>query len=172
MAKCLAGMETISSYKVESYKVKSKNYFFILAVIVLFLVVFFSSTRKHTVADIRGVTIAGQHVKVDLALTDAAQEKGLSGRSGLKESEGMLFVFNKPGRYGFWMKDMQFPIDMIWISSEGQVVHMEENIATSTYPKAFSNTSSAQYVLELDANAARKYGIYLGTKIDIASLKK
>ncbi len=55
--------------------------------------------------DIRYVKIAGRDVKVDLATTIADQELGLSGRTGLEEDEGMLFVFNKPDKYAFWMKE-------------------------------------------------------------------
>src|SRR4051812_1798797 len=69
------------------------------------------------------INIAGQHVVVDLATTPTTREQGLSGRAALPENHGMLFVFDTPGVYPFWMKDMNFPIDMIWISNDMKVVY-------------------------------------------------
>lgn len=84
----------------------------------------------------------------------------------------MLFVFDVPGKYGFWMKDMRFPIDMVWISQDGTVVHIEREVSPSTYfdfnpPKTFVNTPDAKYVLEMASGTSEKYGLYLGTKVGI-----
>ena len=53
--------------------------------------------------------------------------QGLAVKNQLKENEAMLFVFEKPGKHSFWMKDMKFPIDIIWLDSTGKIVHIEEN---------------------------------------------
>jgi uncharacterized membrane protein (UPF0127 family) len=104
--------------------------------------------------------------------TPASREQGLSGRSELKDDEGMLFIFEHPGKYGFWMKDMTFPIDIIWINQDGVVVHIEREVTPDSYfnfnpPKTFVNTPEAKYVLELANGGSEKYGIYLGTKVSI-----
>lgn len=119
-----------------------------------------------------GKEIMLPHGKVyaEVADTLPARERGLSGRNGLGADEGLLFVFDKPGRYGFWMKDMLFPIDIIWISENGIVVHIEQNISPETYfknkpPQTFINQVDAKYVLELAAHQAEKYGVYLGVKV-------
>lgn len=111
-------------------------------------------------------------IYAEVADTPQSRAQGLSGRTGLKEDEGMLFVFDQPGKYGFWMKDMLFPIDMVWISADGTVVYVEQNISPDTYfnsepPQTFVNEASAKYVLELSANQAEKYGLYLGAKVRI-----
>src|SRR3989344_9467711 len=64
---------------------------------------------------IKSVRIAGQVIQVELALSEIERAKGLSKREGLKENEGTLFVFERPGKHHFWMKDMNFPLDIIWI---------------------------------------------------------
>ena len=64
------------------------------------------------------VNIVGKTLQVDLALTDEEKARGLSGRESLDEDEGMLFVFDVPGNYGFWMKDMNFAIDIIWLNEK------------------------------------------------------
>ena len=63
-------------------------------------------------------------VCASVADTPEARQQGLSGRAGLGESEGMLFVFPKDGEYAFWMKDMRFSIDILWLSGNGTIVYM------------------------------------------------
>ena len=55
-------------------------------------------------------------------------EKGLAVKDQLKENEAMFFVFDKPEKHSFWMKDMNFPIDIIWLDSTDKVVHIEQNL--------------------------------------------
>lgn len=97
----------------------------------------------------------------------APREQGLSGRTGLGKHTGMLFSFGFPGRYGFWMKDMQFPIDIIWINSKGVVVHIVENAKPEDYPATYINEAPASFVLELASGGAREQGLYLGSKIEL-----
>src|SRR3989304_6446445 len=69
------------------------------------------------------VVIAGTTINVEIAQTEAEREQGLSGHKPLADDEGMLFIFDKPGYHGFWMKDMLFSIDIIWISADKKIVH-------------------------------------------------
>src|SRR5512136_601336 len=69
------------------------------------------------------VMVGGVRFEVEVAQTPGTREKGLSGRTGLVDGQGMLFVFDKPDRYMFWMKDMLFPIDIIYIRG-GRIVDM------------------------------------------------
>ena len=95
---------------------------FVFIIISLFI---FNFVHKPDFVDIKYVKIAGQSVKVDLALTAAEQMQGLSGRTELKENEGMLFIFPQSGNYPFWMKDMNFPIDMIWLGEDLKVIYIK-----------------------------------------------
>src|ERR1035437_6315215 len=140
-----------------------KNFFAFLALIIFFLVGFFlikfqtptqpppyqGGGAEGRGGQIKFVNIAGQNIKVDLALTQATQAQGLSGRQSLSENEGMLFVFDKPGKYPFWMKDMNFPIDMIWIGENLQVVYIEKDARPESYPESYGPSSDAKYVLEV-----------------------
>lgn len=101
----------------------------------------------------------------EVADTSFSREEGLSGRSGLSEKRGMLFAFDLPGRYGFWMKDMSFPIDIVWINENGVVVDIVENAKPEDYPEVYVNKIPASYVLEIGANKSHDYGIYLGSKL-------
>jgi uncharacterized membrane protein (UPF0127 family) len=123
---------------------------------------------------VRGeVTVKAPQGSIEAEIVDTVEsrELGLSGRNTLKEGRGMLFVFPQAGRYGFWMKDMNFPIDILWINEQGVVVHVVENAKPEDYPAQYVNTPDALYVLELSANRARALGIYLGVKLEIAGQK-
>ena len=110
------------------------------------------------------VTLDGQVINVTLALTEAQQAQGLGGRTGLSSHEGMLFVFPDDAQHMFWMKDMEFSIDMVWFDSSGTVIYIQPNVAPDTYPEAFGPAQGSRYVLELPADFAATYGIKVGDK--------
>ena len=114
------------------------------------------------VSEVRTIQLNGQTIRVSVADTETAREQGLSGRSGLAADEGMLFVFSEDGKYAFWMKDMLFSIDILWLSGDGAVVYMAENVSPDTYPQNFQPLVSARYVLELPAGYAKEYNVVVG----------
>jgi uncharacterized membrane protein (UPF0127 family) len=103
---------------------------------------------------------------VTYELTDATslaqQEKGLGDRSSLPTNQGMLFSFSGSGVRCFWMKDMEFPLDIIWLSSTKQVVYIQSNALPSSYPKTFCPAASAQYVIELNSGQTKLKHIHIG----------
>lgn len=109
-------------------------------------------------------------LQVEVADTNASRELGLSGRKKMGNDEGLIFIFDVPGRYGFWMKDMSFPLDIMWINQNGIVVNIERNVTPESYKekKTYINQADASYVLEINAGQAEKFGLYLGSKIKIA----
>lgn len=107
------------------------------------------------------------NLNVEVADTDTERERGLSYKKSMNEDEGMLFIFDKTGKYGFWMKDMNFSLDILWLDEDGHVVYDADNVPPETYPGILMNDAPAKYVLELNAGEAEKYGIYLGTKLEI-----
>src|SRR3989344_1586309 len=111
----------------------------------------------------------GVSLNIEYAMTEAEQERGLGGRESVPSDYGMLFVFPKAGRYGFWMKDMLVPLDIFWLDSKGHVVSMALDVATSSYPNVFYPMAPARYVLETAAGFARAHTIATGTPL---SLKK
>ena len=113
------------------------------------------------------ITFPGGKINAMVVDTKESREEGLSGRNGLSEGHGMLFDFGIPGKFGFWMKDMLFPIDMIWINSNGVIVNIVENALPEDYPATYINKAPASYVLEIGANKAREYGLFLGSKVNI-----
>lgn len=124
-----------------------------------------ATSTSRAVLDSPTVQLKGRTIRVDVADTPEERARGLSGRESLAEDEGMLFVFQEDGLYAFWMKDMHFAIDILWISSEGVVVDMEQNISPSTYPTSFVPRREARYVIELPAGATAEYDLELGDMV-------
>ena len=108
------------------------------------------------------VQVGGNTIRVSVADTPEKREKGLSGREGLLSDEGMLFTFEDDGYYAFWMKDMRFPIDILWISRGGTIVDMQENVSPETYPAAFAPRTKARYVVELPAGYVEEHAVRIG----------
>ena len=82
----------------------------------------------------------------------------------------MLFVFDKPEKHSFWMKDMKFPINIIWLDSHGKVVHIEENLEPCPLAPicpSYPPSADSQYVLETVAGFTQRNIISVGTNIDI-----
>ena len=102
---------------------------------------------------------------VEIAKTSAAQQKGLSGRTSLASDHGMLFVFDHEDFWGFWMPDMNFPLDIIWFNSNQQVVFIEQNLPPCTPQNCpvYTPNMKALYVLEVNAGFVMAHHILLGT---------
>lgn len=113
------------------------------------------------------ITTPNGSIFAEVVDTDSSRALGLSGRNGMRENEGMLFVFDYSGKYGFWMKDMTFSLDIIWINQNGVVVYIAQNVSKESYPQTFINDAEALYVLELVEGGAERNGIFLGSKLKI-----
>lgn len=113
------------------------------------------------------VSVYGKDIRVYLADDPRVRTRGLSNKTSLPEDEGMLFIFEESDTYSFWMKDMNFPIDMVWIDENKKVVFIKENATPESYPTLFTPTKSALYVLEVNAGYARELGLTVGTRVDI-----
>ena len=111
------------------------------------------------------LTIGSTTITAEVASTPQEEEDGLSNRTGLAPGTGMLFVFDPPQEPGFWMKDMLFPLDIIYAAKDGTIVTIYANLAPSTYPQAYHPTAPVAYVLEVPAGFAAAHNIALGDKI-------
>lgn len=107
------------------------------------------------------VEINNVKIPVEVVRTQAEVEKGLSGRASLDAESGMLFVFAKPDYYRFWMPDMNFPIDIIWIKDD-RIVEISPNVSNKfdpKNPKFYTPPQPADRVLEVNAGFAKNKNI-------------
>jgi uncharacterized membrane protein (UPF0127 family) len=124
-----------------------------------------SNSCKENYRNDKRVTINGHILKTQVAKTEVDREKGLGSKKCIEDNQAMLFEFEESGYYPFWMKDMKFPIDIIWLDSNKKVVTTKTNILPSTYPRTFTNTKPAQYVLELKAGNTNNLDISNKTNV-------
>jgi len=110
--------------------------------------------------------VNGESIFVEIADTPEKQAKGLSGRQSMPDDQGMLFIFSAPDRYSFWMKDMLFGLDFIWISGN-RVAEVDENIKPDDYepPKVLIPKNKIDKVLEVNAGTAERLGIKEGVEV-------
>jgi uncharacterized membrane protein (UPF0127 family) len=111
------------------------------------------------------VSVGGANLLASLSTTPDSQSKGLAIKESLKENEGMLFIFESPQKYSFWMKDMKFPIDIIWIDSAGKIVHIEKNLPPCVFLlpcPSYTPDADSLYVLEVVSNFTNKFDINIG----------
>jgi uncharacterized membrane protein (UPF0127 family) len=107
----------------------------------------------------------GKGLNLEVRDDEIGRVQGLSGRSSLSESSAMLFVFDiESDRYCFWMKDMKFDIDILWLDSKKRIVDAKYAASPSSYPEEFCPKSAARYVLELPAGQALKNGLIIGVQ--------
>jgi len=99
-----------------------------------------------------------------LTVVNTNEEKnlGLSNRESLASDNAMLFVFKDPDRYGIWMKDMKFPIDIFWLDEKKKIISIESDISPNTYPKVFYPSTESSYVLEANRNFAKENNLSVG----------
>lgn len=138
------------------------------AVIIFLIIIFFLIAhpfKNLTPEDITHAKIAGQNIKVDLALDEKTQERGLSGRESLGEKEGMLFIFPHLGKYYFWMKGMNFPIDMIWIGEDQKVIYIKKDARPENFLETYGPDVNTKYVLEVNAGFADKFNLKEGDSV-------
>lgn len=109
------------------------------------------------------VTVSGTKFTTEFKTTAAERTQGLSGRKSINEKHTMLFAFEDMKERCFWMKDMKFSIDIVWLDQSKKVVAVEQNVSPDTYPQNFCH--QAQYVVEFRAGSLQKYTISIGDTV-------
>lgn len=111
----------------------------------------------------------GEKFLVEIADTPLERSQGLSGRSDLGSNEGMLFLFEKSDYYGFWMKGMLIPIDIIWIK-DNKIIGFEKSVSPEpgvpeSDLKKYLPSEPVDKVLEVSAGTVERLGIQAGDEI-------
>lgn len=116
------------------------------------------------------ISIGGQALQLQLALTPAEQQKGLMHRDSLAEDHGMLFLFGQPEQRSFWMRNTRIPLDIGYFDASGQLLEI--------YPLfPFDETSiasiSRRVLIAVETNRGwyAAHGVKPGAKIDLAALQ-
>lgn len=138
---------------------------FIITISIIIAAICYVSTYKFSLHGnkIETVTIGSGKFRAEVVSSDKKMQKGLGGRNGLCDSCAMLFEFSQAGKHSFWMKDMRFPLDIIWIK-DGEVLYIEKNVSEN-FSGTLSPRVDADSVLEIAAGSADKFSIEAGNKL-------
>ncbi|MFA5926433.1 MAG: DUF192 domain-containing protein [Parcubacteria group bacterium] len=139
--------------------------FLAAALIIIGLNFVFSEFYSTSWNPIKRVYVKSVLVKAETVSSREKIEQGLAGRRSLAEGRGMLFLMPKEDYLRFWMKGMQFPIDIIWIEN-GKVIGFENNISPKD-DRIFTSPDKAGIVLEVPAGFCDKYGIQVNDDVRI-----
>ncbi|MFH0819559.1 MAG: DUF192 domain-containing protein [bacterium] len=147
---------------------------FVLIAIFLFLFLIFAlgflkKTNQKSFS--KCVEINKKIIKVELANTIFKRAKGLSGRPSLAQDEGMLFIFSDYAQHPFWMKEMNFSLDIIWLRDK-EIVDISQNISPETFPQSFAPKVPVNYVLEVKADFSKENNIKIGQMVSYLDCQK
>ena len=112
----------------------------------------------------------GESVRAEPAITAPERERGLMFRQTLGRDQGMLFFMGEEAIHPFWMKNVNFAIDILWLDSQRRIVHMARNVPPCrtdpcpTYPPLMPSL----YVLEIAAGRADELGLRLNDPLEFA----
>lgn len=123
------------------------------------------------IPDLPVVTIGQFAWPVELAVTAEKQSQGLSGRAKLAAGSGMLFVWDQESRRSFWMPDMNFPLDLVWINGDCAVVEITRDAPPQAPGQSRDElprytVEGVQYVLEINAGESALHSVNPGDRVE------
>lgn len=139
----------------------------VIAVAIAFVVTNFKPTTS--------VKLGGGVFDVWIAKDEPSRVTGLSGVEELKPNGGLLMAFASDDTWEIWMKDMKVALDIVWLDSTKEVVHIVKNASPElSTDKIFKPTKPARYVLELPAGAVQEFNINVGqtAEFEIGEVKE
>jgi len=143
----------------------------LVALVVIFGAIFLIYRQMQQKNPEQKIKINEHEITVELVQTQKARENGLSKRNSLNENHGMLFIFEPSSYPQMWMREMNFPIDIIWINKNYEIVYIKkqalpcprnQNLCTLYTPG-----KPAQYVLEITSGDCDKYNIKVGDIVEM-----
>ena len=104
-------------------------------------------------------------IAVEVANTSELRKKGLGGRQGIDDKSGMLFIFDTLTKPDFWMKDMLFPIDIVFFDRNWNIVDIKENFTPETYPEIYTPKVKAKYAVEVQSSFTKRFEVAVGDHV-------
>lgn len=150
---------------------KLASVFLILGTIVTGSIVVYREIRKNQITVVTPqfqtveLVIGGKVLNARIADTNKLRKQGLSGTPELGEGNAMLFVFKFLGAWSFWMKDMNYPIDILWLDEAKKIVSIKEHATPDSYPEQFFPTAPSLYVIEVADGFVKDHKTKIGDQV-------
>jgi uncharacterized protein len=133
------------------------------------LLVFLSGCGSNDADQSVGIMVTlpnGQKIRAEVMTRTEDMMRGMMFRDSLAPDRGMLFVHARPGRFGYHMRNVRIPLDIIWLNENHRIVEISANTppCASDAPNcpSYGGNADAQYVLELAGGMAKNYGLNVG----------
>jgi len=154
----------------KKYMVNKLQFLIIIAIVVFGSLHLYARSQDVTLWELFLTPISRMHIGempllVEIANSPEERTQGLSGRKKLEKIDGMLFVYPETDYHRIWMKDMNFPIDIIWIDEDLTVINIERNVHPDTYPNSFKADRPARYAVETNVHFSDTFGLRPGLKV-------
>ena len=130
----------------------------------LYFIRSFLSPRLFKDYEQKSIKIGKNEYQLYVADSEQKRLKGLSGVTEMPHNQGMLFIFDTPNTFGFWMKDMNFSLDFVYIR-KNKVTELKEDISPGTFPQIFYPVYQADAVIELNAGQIQQSGVHIGDSV-------
>jgi uncharacterized membrane protein (UPF0127 family) len=144
---------------------------FVIFFVMLFVVPIYNEFKDNNfvlaLVSQKDAVIGETAIKIEIADSKKERITGLSGKPYLEDYTGLLFIFDEPDFHGIWMKDMNFPIDIVWLDSSLQIIDFKENASPSSYPETYKPNKKALYVLEVPKNFISQNYLKIGDQMTI-----
>lgn len=119
----------------------------------------------------QSATANGFSFRLEVADTDEARRQGLSGRASLAQDAAMLFVFPQEAYWSFWMKEVAFPLDLVYLNGDGFIVSVHTMDPQLGVPesqlKRYASPQPAKYALEINGGLAAALGLEPGARVEL-----
>jgi uncharacterized membrane protein (UPF0127 family) len=145
-------------------KIKSSIFFIFISTVLL--IAYFYVNLNSQKSRLTPIVINNKTVFAEIADTEAKREKGLSFHKPLSDNEGMLFIFPTTGHYGFWMKDMLFDLDFIWINNN-KIVEITQVVSHNKQEVIYQPKEPVDQVLEVNAGYTKRYVLKISDTVTI-----
>lgn len=152
---------------------KAKTTLPLVTILCLFAALLASCSRSDTPDSELPTTlqVGDKTITVEFAITNAEQSKGLMFREGIKDDHGMLFIYRAPQQMSYWMKNVDFPIDIGFFTADGVLREIYPMYANDTLSRK-SIRDDIQYALETRHNWYSENNIRPGAQLDVETAEK
>ncbi len=110
----------------------------------------------------------GFAIIAELSVNEEQRARGLMFREEIHENQAMLFIFAEEDIHSFWMKNMRFPIDILWLDRNRRIVHIESSVPPCPHEPCptYSPAAAAAFVLELQSGCSEKHGLGVSDRLE------
>lgn len=116
--------------------------------------------------------VDGEQVTLEVADTRFKQTRGLTNRKRPDDAYGMLYVLEEPSRYAYWMKDMLFSTDVIWLDEQYRVIDLEASLSAENSSQIYEPDQPALFVLEFPDGFVKRHAVKKGERIDLSTARE